>query len=94
MEDGTDETDPTAATVLHIKFVAYSVVAYIIVGLGLVGNLLNLVVLTRPNLKAGIYIIYIYISFRTPPPVLPPGPPPMAKKHRVGGKREEQKVWL
>ena len=50
MEDGTDETDPTAATVLHIKFVAYSVVAYIIVGLGLVGNLLNLVVLTRPNL--------------------------------------------
>ena len=63
MEDGTDETDPTAATVLHIKFVAYSVVAYIIVGLGLVGNLLNLVVLTRPNLKAGINILLL-----NPPP--------------------------
>ena len=53
-----EETDPTAATVLQIKFVAYSVVAYIIVGLGLVGNLLNLVVLTRPNLKG---VMYVYL---------------------------------
>jgi len=53
-----DETDPTASTVLQIKFVAYSVVAYIIVGVGLVGNLLNLVVLTRPNLKG---VMYVYL---------------------------------
>ena len=43
--------DPTAETVVQIKFVAYGVIAYIIVGVGIVGNVLSLVVLTRPNLK-------------------------------------------
>ena len=34
-----------------IKWVAYSIVAYVIVGIGILGNLASLVVLTRPNLK-------------------------------------------
>ena len=46
------------AMVAQIKFVAYSVIAYIIVGMGLLGNLLNLVILTRPNLKV-IQINYL-----------------------------------
>ena len=45
-------------TVGTIKFVAYSIVANFIVGVGLVGNLLNLVVLTRPNLKG---VMYVYL---------------------------------
>ena len=45
-------------TVDTIKFVAYSVVANFIVGVGLVGNLLNLVVLSRPNLKG---VMYVYL---------------------------------
>ena len=44
-------TDPTAETVVQIRFVAYGVIAYIIVGVGIVGNVLSLVILTRPNLK-------------------------------------------
>ena len=58
MEEEEEETDPTESTVLQIKFVAYSVIAYIIVGVGIVGNLLNLVVLTRPNLKG---VMYVYL---------------------------------
>jgi len=41
-----------------IKVVAYSVIANFIVGVGLIGNLLNLVVLTRPNLKG---VMYVYL---------------------------------
>jgi hypothetical protein len=58
MEEEEEETDPTESTVLQIKFIAYSVIAYIIVGVGIVGNLLNLVVLTRPNLKG---VMYVYL---------------------------------
>ena len=50
--------DPTAETVEQIKFVAYSMVAYMVVGVGMVGNLLSLVVLTRPNLKG---VMYLYL---------------------------------
>ena len=57
-EEEEEDTDPTESTVLQIKFVAYSVIAYIIVGIGIVGNLLNLVVLTRPNLKG---VMYVYL---------------------------------
>ena len=51
--------DPLVSTVDHeaveqIKFVAYSVVAYVIVAIGMLGNVLSLVVLTRPNLKVRI----------------------------------------
>ena len=48
--------EPLVSSVDHelveqIKFVAYSVVAYVIVAVGMLGNVLSLVVLTRPNLK-------------------------------------------
>ena len=48
--------EPLVSSVDHelveqIKFVAYSVVAYVIVAIGMLGNVLSLVVLTRPNLK-------------------------------------------
>ena len=42
---------PNELAVQYIKFVAYSVVAYLIVAVGMLGNVLSLVVLTRPNLK-------------------------------------------
>ena len=45
-------------TVDNIKWVAYSVVAYVIVGVGILGNLASLVVLTRPNLKG---VMYVYL---------------------------------
>ena len=47
-----------AETVQYIKFVAYSVVAYGIVAIGMLGNVLSLVVLTRPNLKG---VMYVYL---------------------------------
>ena len=53
-EDG----DPNALIVQSIKWVAYSLVAYLIVGVGIMGNLLSLVVLTRPNLKG---VMYVYL---------------------------------
>ena len=53
-EDG----EPNALLVQHIKWVAYSLVAYLIVGVGIMGNLLSLVVLTRPNLKG---VMYVYL---------------------------------
>ncbi len=37
--------EPGNATVTQIKFVAYSVIANIVVGIGIVGNILNLVTL-------------------------------------------------
>ena len=43
-----------AQLVDNIKWVAYSVVAYIIVAVGILGNIASLVVLTRPNLKVKI----------------------------------------
>ena len=42
----------------NIKWVAYSVIAYVIVGVGILGNLASLVVLTRPNLK-GVMCVYL-----------------------------------
>ena len=54
--------DPLVSAVDHdaveqMKFVAYSVVAYIIVAIGMLGNVLSLVVLTRPNLKVRIRLL-------------------------------------
>ena len=45
-------------TVATINFVAYNVIAFVIVGVGIVGNLLNLVVLSRPKLKG---VMYVYL---------------------------------
>ncbi|CAN7937395.1 unnamed protein product [Ixodes hexagonus] len=41
-----------------VKFIAYGVVSFVIIALGIVGNLINLVVLTRPNLK-GVTFVYL-----------------------------------
>ena len=46
----------------NIKWFAYSIVAYIIVSVGIVGNLLNLVVLTRPNLKGVMYVYLLALA--------------------------------
>ena len=54
----TSDTAGRNTTVLQIKFVAYSVIANIVVAVGIVGNILNLVVLTRPNLKG---VMYVYL---------------------------------
>ena len=54
MEDDNDDFD----TVATINFVAYNVVAFVIVGVGIVGNILNLVVLSRPKLKG---VMYVYL---------------------------------
>ena len=53
-----DESDPNFRLVQNIKWVAYSLVAYVIVAIGIMGNLLSLVVLTRPNLKG---VMYVYL---------------------------------
>lgn len=54
--------DPsTAALKLQIdslKFIAYGVVSFVIIALGIIGNFINLVVLTRPNLK-GVTFVYL-----------------------------------
>ena len=42
---GAAHAEPGNATVTQIKFVAYSVIANIVVGIGIVGNILNLVML-------------------------------------------------
>jgi hypothetical protein len=42
---GAHGAEPGNATVTQIKFVAYSVIANIVVGIGIVGNILNLVTL-------------------------------------------------
>ncbi|CAN7939736.1 unnamed protein product [Ixodes hexagonus] len=43
-----------------LKFIAYGVVSFVIIALGIVGNLINLVVLTRPNLKG---VIFVYLTW-------------------------------
>jgi len=55
--EGLDSLEHVEA-VEYIKWVAYSVVAYVIVGVGILGNLASLVVLTRPNLKG---VMYVYL---------------------------------
>ena len=45
-----------------IKYVAYSIVAYMVVVVGMMGNLLSLLVLTRPNLKGVMYVYLIGLS--------------------------------
>jgi hypothetical protein len=44
-DSGHAAAEPGNATVTQIKFVAYSVIANIVVGIGIVGNILNLVMI-------------------------------------------------
>ena len=53
-----DGNTTTAATVELINHVAYNYVALFIVAVGIIGNLLNLIVLTRPKLKG---VMYVYL---------------------------------
>ena len=53
-----DSTTEEAITVAYINFVAYGIVANIIVTIGIIGNILNLIVLTRPKLKG---VMYVYL---------------------------------
>ena len=41
-------------TLDQIHFIAYNVVAFIIIAIGILGNVLSLIVLTRPNMKVRI----------------------------------------
>uniref|UniRef100_A0A0K2VEW3 G-protein coupled receptors family 1 profile domain-containing protein n=1 Tax=Lepeophtheirus salmonis TaxID=72036 RepID=A0A0K2VEW3_LEPSM len=41
-----------------VNWIAYNFIAYIIVSIGIIGNILNLVVLSRPNLKG---VMYVYL---------------------------------
>ncbi|XP_003743964.1 probable G-protein coupled receptor B0563.6 [Galendromus occidentalis] len=43
-----------------VKFLAYGVVAIFIIVLGFIGNVINLIVLTRPNLKG---VTYVYLTW-------------------------------
>lgn len=47
-------------TVERLKFIAYGVVSSVIIALGILGNVINLVVLTRPNLKG---VTFVYLSW-------------------------------
>ncbi|GFR24328.1 probable G-protein coupled receptor AH9.1 [Trichonephila clavata] len=42
----------------NLKFIAYGIIGSIIIGLGVLGNLINLFVLTRPSLK-GVTFVYL-----------------------------------
>ncbi|XP_013777853.1 probable G-protein coupled receptor B0563.6 [Limulus polyphemus] len=42
----------------QLKFLGYGVIGSVVIGLGILGNLINLVVLTRPNLK-GVTFVYL-----------------------------------
>lgn len=56
-ENETLDTD-TAELVSSINYLAYGVVANVIVSVGIIGNVLNLIVLSRPKLKG---VMYVYL---------------------------------
>ena len=56
--DQTQDSEDIEATVTLINNIAYNYVALFIVAVGIIGNLLNLVVLTRPKLKG---VMYVYL---------------------------------
>ena len=43
-----------------VKFLAYGVIAIFVIVLGFIGNVINLIVLTRPNLKG---VTYVYLTW-------------------------------
>ena len=49
-----DEDVVDNETLDQIHFIAYNVVAFIIIAIGILGNVLSLIVLTRPNMKVRI----------------------------------------
>ncbi|KAG8175394.1 hypothetical protein JTE90_023760 [Oedothorax gibbosus] len=61
---GTNLTLEAHLQVERLKFVAYGVVSSVIIALGIIGNSINLAVLTRPNLKGPtfVYLTWLAIS--------------------------------
>ena len=57
-QDISNDSDYDEETVNMINHVAYNYVALFIVAVGIIGNLLNLIVLTRPKLKG---VMYVYL---------------------------------
>lgn len=55
-----DPVDSEFQEVKMVKFVAYSVVFPVIIVLGVIGNVINLIVLTRPSLKG---VTFVYLSW-------------------------------
>ncbi|XP_015923477.1 probable G-protein coupled receptor AH9.1 [Parasteatoda tepidariorum] len=51
-------SDNTNEAVEKLKFITYGIISSIIIGLGILGNSINLAVLTRPNLK-GVTFVYL-----------------------------------
>lgn len=51
----TPAAHDTKAEIVAIHYVAYGIIAKVIVAVGIFGNILNLIVLTRPKLKGVMY---------------------------------------
>ena len=61
LNNSTDEgvvVSSDEATVELVNYIAHGILANFIVGVGIVGNVLNLIVLTRPKLKG---VMYVYL---------------------------------
>ncbi len=56
--EGDSPDDDHNSDILTIHYIAYGIIAKIIVAVGIFGNILNLIVLTRPKLKG---VMYIYL---------------------------------
>ncbi|XP_013774549.1 probable G-protein coupled receptor B0563.6 [Limulus polyphemus] len=44
----------------QLKFLGYGIIGSVVIGLGILGNMINLIVLTRPNLKG---VTFVYLSW-------------------------------
>lgn len=62
--DNLTTTSEQHHQVERLKFIAYGVVSSVIIALGIIGNSINLLVLTRPNLKGPtfVYLVWLAIS--------------------------------
>lgn len=68
-----DETQPVSASLASTRFVVQTIVTPIVVTIGLLGNLLNILVLVQPNMRTStnVYLLTlamadsIYLIFRS-----------------------------
>jgi hypothetical protein len=52
----TNNTDGSGVTIEDVKFVTYGILWPAVCALGIIGNVLNLIVLNQPNMKGTAYI--------------------------------------